>query len=413
MKIVYINKYDLYGGAAIAAWRLHESLRNIFNTDNSFIVREKKSHHENVYKTINGQYKSFIERKTNKLLDIFGLQYQYFPFSSKAIIDNINRLQPDIISLHNTHGGYFKTSLLSKLSQVAPIVWTLHDMWSFTGNAAHTFGDDSWKRMEKCNNKSIYPAIGINTGKWLLRQKKKIYQKSNLSIVTPSRWLYELASQSPVFHGKKIFHILNGIDLDLYSPINKKTAREVLGLPVKHPALCFSAASLNDGSWKGGGELIKLISVLNNKTKLPISIILLGEGDVKKIDNFSNLRFYRMGYVSNNRFMALCLSAADLFIYPTKADNLPNVLVESIACGTPCVTFDIGGCKEIIIDGENGFVIPPFDIELFVKRIMQVLADKYLQKVLTTNSRKIAENKFSIKTMADKYYQLFCGILNK
>jgi len=120
-----------------------------------------------------------------------------------------------------------------------------------------------------------------------------------------------------------------------------------------------------------------------------------------------------MGYVTNDRVMALCLSAADLFIYPTKADNLPNVLVESIACGTPCITFDIGGCGEIILDGKNGFLIPPFYIDVFVKRIMRVLADKKLHKTLSEKSRTIAEERFSIKMMAEEYYRVFNSVLRK
>lgn len=413
MKVVFINSSDLYGGAAIAAWRMHNGLSRYFQTDNSFLVRDKRSSHEYVYRTVNGQYKSFFEKKLSMVLDIFGLQYQFFPFSTSAILNNIQKLKPDIISLHNTHGGYFKTSLVRQLSQHAPVVWTLHDMWSFTGNAAHTFDDDSWKRMKKCRNNKEYPAIGINTGEWLLKQKRRVYQQSDISVVVPSKWLYELASQSPVFFGKEIFQVFNGIDLEVYRPINKKSAREILGIPAKQTVLCFSVASLRDDSWKGGVELIRILSLLNTKLEEPIGIILLGEGDLKGIKEFQNLHFYKMGYVNSDRFMALCLSAADLFIYPTKADNLPNVLVESIACGTPCVTFDIGGCREIISNEKNGFLIPPFNTEYFVKKIIHCIEDNKMKIKLSNNSRMIAEKKFSLKAMTDQYYQIFTKLLSR
>ncbi|MCP5054297.1 MAG: glycosyltransferase, partial [bacterium] len=219
MKILFINAQDIIGGASIAPYRLSKKLEDQFRTENYFIVGKKSSTDPNVFSTRKNELQTLLEEFTNKVMNKLGLQYQYLPFSPRFILKKARQLKPDIISLHNTHEGYFKTSLLKKLSKIAPIAWTLHDMWSFTANAAATFGDESWKQMKSGpGEKKIYPHIGIDTGRMLLKQKRRIYNKSHLHIITPSKWMTEQANQSPVFENKPITTIPHGLDLDLFSP---------------------------------------------------------------------------------------------------------------------------------------------------------------------------------------------------
>ena len=116
------------------------------------------------------------EKIMEKISNLIGAQYLFFPFSRRRILKLVKEIKPDVISLHNTHPGYFQVSLLAEISALCPIVWTLHDMWSFTGNAAHTFGDESWRTLDSSPSlKKIYPSIGLDTGKTLLRKKARIY----------------------------------------------------------------------------------------------------------------------------------------------------------------------------------------------------------------------------------------------
>ena len=110
--------------------------------------------------------------------------------------------------------------------------------------------------------------------------------------------------------------------------------------------------------------------------------------------------------------MVKCLSAADLFIYPTRADNLANVLIESIACGTPCITFDIGGNNEIIKHNFNGLIIPPFDFDKFATSTLALLNDKVRLIEYSTNCLSIVRNYFRLNTMVKSYYDLFQKIIN-
>jgi glycosyltransferase involved in cell wall biosynthesis len=324
-------------------------------------------------------------------------------------------LQPDIISLHNTHEGYFKTSLLKKLSKIAPIAWTLHDMWSFTGNAVHTFGDESWKQM-KCgrDEKKIYPHIGLNTGQWLLKQKRKIYKKSNLHLITPSEWLTNLARQSPVFADKTVTTINHGLDMKFFSPKDKLICRKALGIDTDAKLIMFcSAGDLEVSPWKGGPLLIDILKKLNKNTDKPIHFLAVGPGGLSSVMNLDNLKIHPVGYVSSQTFMPMLYSASDLLIYPTRADSFSLVLMESIACGTPCITFNVGGCGDVIKEGISGLLVDPFDVDTFAAKTLELLADDTRLKILSQSALQFAHQQFDDKYIAGKHHELFNTLINQ
>lgn len=405
MRVLFINTQDIKGGAAIVVERLRSVLENNYQVETSLIVGNKLSERTDVLVTRTHRQHT-IEKMIHKLSNIVGMQYQYFPFSSKAILQYVKDYKPDVISIHNTHGGFFETTLVETISQLAPIVWTLHDMWSFTGNSAHTFGDESWKRLQNSEHlTTYYPAIGLNMGPWLLRQKKEIYSRADISIVTPSRWLQRLAMQSPVFEGKRIEHINNGVDLDVFSPARRDEARASLGIEENSPVIMFSAENLAQGVWKGGADLLEVLRIIDEGTTQQIDLLMIGEGVPGNYSQFRNLKARFTGYISDASSMANYLAASDVFLYPTKADNLPNVLVEAIACGTPCVTFNIGGCSEIIQE-RNGVVVTPGDFDGMARATLSLLADP-AQKQMRDNARSWAVEYFSISQMGATYHRLF------
>lgn len=172
MRILFINTEDSNGGAAVVTRRLMTGLHNKYGTENNLLVKLKRSPDSNTKVILSSKYEILAEKIIDRLSRKSGALYQYFPFSSPKILTAATSFKPDIINLHNIQGGYFAIPLLRKLSKIAPVVWTLHDMWSFTGNASHTFGNTSWKTLKNdAWLAKIPPSIGINTGAFLLRQK--------------------------------------------------------------------------------------------------------------------------------------------------------------------------------------------------------------------------------------------------
>ena len=414
MRILFINTIDTVGGAAVVMQRLMKGLHEYYDTENRLLVKTKKEESEYTTKILSNRSEIIIEKIIDRVTRPLGLLYQVFPFSSRKILSVIESYKPDIINLHNTQSAYFATPLIEEIAKAAPIVWTLHDMWSFTGNASHTFGNMSWKELKNDNElKKIPPSIGINTGSFLLRQKKRIYQNSNITFVTPSIWLKQLAEQSPLFEGKSIHHIYNGIDTNTFYPQNKQLAKQELGLSPDDPVIMFSSHFIQKNNpWKGGTDLLKILEKLNTYSNKKINFLVLGEGRLDDLNSFSNFNVFFKGYVHEEKYMVKCLSAADLFIYPTRADNLPNVLIESIACGTPCITFDIGGNNEIIKHNFNGLIIPPFDFDKFATSTISLLNDKERLIEYSSNSLSTVRNYFRLNTMIKSYYDLFQNIIN-
>lgn len=411
MKILFINTSDISGGAAIAAYRLSKGLKKYYNTDNYFIVGNKRTKDLNIFCTRENRYKKIIEVLINKILNKLGLQYLYFPFSTKAILKKAEELKPDIISLHNTHGWCFKTSLIMDLSKIAPIVWTLHDMWSFTGHCAYSFGCKKWQeKCYDCPSLNLYPSININTTRFLWNYKKKIYKDSNVTAITPSNWLAGEARKSLLFDNKEILHINNGLDQDLFKPKDKEKCKYVLNIPKDAKVLMFSADSLDDPR-KGGDYLIEVLRIINKKISNKIHIIIVGSGNTMELKKLDNLIVHSIGQFLSEIFMPICFSASDLFLFLSRADNLPNVLIESISCGTPCITFEVGGCGEIVKDNLSGCLIKPFDVEDFAEKTIKILNDHRKLEKLSKSAKNFAEKNFSLKMMSKNYFELFKRLL--
>ena len=408
MKILFINTYDIKGGAGIAAFRLGQALEKYYHTENYFLVSKKSSTAKNVIVITQNKFQWFFERLSDQFFNLIGLQYFWFPFSRRNIFKRVKEIKPDVISLHNIHGGYFETSLIPKLEKYAPIVWTLHDMWGFLRNAAHAFHYDSWKQLKPFENeKNFSPRIQFNTSSYLLKRKKKIYDKSSFTVVTPSAWLMNLAKQSPAFSRHYIAHIYNGIDTNFFCPLNKEACRVVLGLPNEQKILMFCAPNMGKDPYKGGDIMIPLLKKLDESTSVRLTILIIGSNTEIENGRYKNLDVHIMGYVTSEYLLRICYSSADLFIYLTKADNLPYVLIEAISCGTPCLTFDVGGCREIVKDEISGKVIEADDITGMIQNILTLLMNNEYMNKLTISGREYAIKAFSDELISKSYYNLF------
>lgn len=408
MKILFINKYDTYGGAAIAAWRLKKGLEQYHQVSGFMICALKRSNDSNVVALRTNKWEDMLAKAYNLGMSLLGMQYLFFPVNSRRILRYARTFKPDVISLHNTHGGYFQTSLIKQLSKMAPVVWTLHDMWAFTANAAHTFGDESWKLQKAApGERKNYPAIGIPTGRFLMQHKKNIYTKSNLTLVTPSYWLQNLAVKSPLLADKKVVRIPNGIDRSVFYPRDKAKARSLWQIPETAQVVMFSADNVTGSYFKGGKDLLSVLHRINHSISGKLYVLMVGKSSPDALQGLTNLVAVQTGYIHSEEQMAMAYSAADLYFYPTKADNLPNTLVEAISCGLPCVTFDVGGCNEIIENGYNGLVVKAGDYDAFAEETIQLLNDHQRCHQFSAHALEKAKTEFDLTIVSNSYFQLF------
>ena len=233
-------------------------------------------------------------------------------------------------------------------------------------------------------------------------------EPSNLTIITLSHWLTEQAKAS-MLSRFPIHHIPNGIDTDAYQPLDRHLCKAVLGIPQNKKVLLFGADSLKDKR-KGGDLLFNALQQLPQSLKAEVLLLTFGNGS-EAITAKLGIPTIGLGYISSDRLKSMAYSAADLFIFPTRADNLPLVLQESMACGTPMVSFDIGGVPDLVRPMVTGYLAKPEDAKDFCNGIVELLENEQLQQTMSVNCRTIALTEYSLELQAERYIKLYKEIL--
>jgi glycosyltransferase involved in cell wall biosynthesis len=206
-----------------------------------------------------------------------------------------------------------------------------------------------------------------------------------------------------------IHHIPNGIDTDAYQPLDRHLCKAVLDIPQDKKVLLFGAESLKDKR-KGGDLLLNALQQLPQSLKAEILLLTFGHGS-EAITAELGIPTINLGYISSDRIKSIAYSAADLFIFPTRADNLPLVLQESMACGTPMVSFDIGGVPDLVRPMVTGYLAKPEDPNDFCNGIVTLLEDEQLRQTMSVNCRAIALAEYSLELQAKRYIKIYKQIL--
>lgn len=404
LKILQINFTETKGGAGRVASRLDKALLDQ-KFDSKYYVARKQSQNETVI-----QSKSFVQRLKYQIsprldrlpLKIRGIKNKSI-FSNNVVSDSLIKdlkyLKPDIINLHWINAGFIKIETLQKID--VPLVWTMHDQWPFTGGC-HYFGE--CKKYEKqcgcCPVLNSDKENDLSRKNWL--RKKKSWADIDITLVSPSKWLGEKARKSSLFKNRRIEVIPNGIDTEIFKGGDKKALRKKLSLPENKKVILF-CGSKNDEDRKGVDLLTKTLMQADEDFCNNTSLLILGS--VKMPDTIrEKYEVIQPGYVDSEKGIAEYYSASNICLLPSKQDNLPNTVLESLACGTPVVAFDIGGIPDMIDHKKNGYLAQPYSSEGFFKGIYWCL--NQVQERLSENARNKAMN-FSIQSMTKRYLELY------
>jgi glycosyltransferase involved in cell wall biosynthesis len=402
MKVLQVNYSDNArgGGGSIAMYRLHLALKAA-GIDCKILSG---------FKTLEFSESTAIPRlprlefQLQRITSKLGLNDLHC-VSSFKLRKNAFYLDADILNFHVIHSGFFSYLAIPSLTESKPAVLTLHDMWSFTGHCAYSYECDRWKTgCGKCPYPDTYPAIQRDNTRLEWKLKNWVYSRSNLTIVTLSRWLTEQAKQS-MLNRFPIHYIPNGLDTEAYQPLDPEQCKSLLGISSSKKVLMFGAQSLTDPR-KGGDLLLKALSSLPTALKAETVLLILGDGGAA-ISEAVGIDTLNLGYVNSDRLKSIAYSAADLFIFPTRADNLPLVLQESMACGTPMVSFKVGGVPDLVRPGVTGYLAQPEDAEDFCNGIVQLLEDGNLCDRMGQQCRAIALAEYPVELQAQRYIELY------
>lgn len=414
MKILLLNASDVEGGAARAAYRLHQGLQTV-GAASQMLVQAK---HVDDGMVLSSQTKlANLLGRIRPNLDRLPLQFyanrNLTAFSSQwlpdAVASRVAQLCPDVINLHWICGGYLQIETVAKLNK--PLVWTLHDMWAFTGGCHYSQECDRYTN--SCGScPQLHSSKQWDLSHWTWNRKANAWKNLNLTIVTPSAWLANCAQSSSLLKNFRIKVIPNGLDPKKYKPINRQVARELLNLPQDQQLVLFGSVSEASNLRKGFHLLqLALRKLSNSEWQDKIGLVIFG---TSQSSNLSDLGFKSryLGRLSDDISLALVYSAADVFIAPSTQDNLPNTIMEALACGTPCISFNIGGMPEMIEHQQNGYLAQPLDVEDLSQGIVWVLQDQERYQKLCDRAREKVEQEFSQNLQAHRYLSLFKEVTN-
>lgn len=411
MKILIVNTADIDGGAARAAYRLHKALLN--SGVNSQMLVQNKSSDDFTVLSENKKFKKYFN-KLRPLLDGLPVRFykertktlfssSYFPFSN--IVDEINKINPDIVHLHWICGGMMRIEDIAKIK--APIVWSLHDMWAFTGGCHY---DEDCKAYERdCGKCKVLGSVKENdlSKKIYERKQKTFNQKKDMTIVGLSSWLNECSKNSSLLKDKKHINLPNPIDTNTFKPFNKKKSRELWNLPKDKKLVLFGAMGATSDPRKGFKELGEALAKLQNKN---IEFVIFGSSKPQDEPNLGFKTHY-LGSLHDDVSLVTLYSAVDVMIVPSLQENLSNAIMESLACSTPIVGFNIGGNSDMIEHQNTGYLAKPFDTTDLAQGIEWVLGNEHYEE-LCKNARKKVLKEFDSIVVAGKYVELYEEILN-
>lgn len=401
MNILHINQTDTVGGAAIAVHRLHQGLL-AQGIDSRLLVSTVSTSSERVA-AIPPIHR--IDYQLRRLTQGLGFNDIHLT-STFDILKHPFYQEADVLHFHNLHTEYFNYLALPSLTKNKPGILTLHDMWGMTGHCAYSFDCDRWKiGCGKCPYPDTYPAIQRDNTHWEWKLRKSAYSRSNLSaVVTTSHWLAEQANQS-MLNCFPVHRIPYGIDTEAYQPLDSEQCRVLLGIPAGKRVLMFGAQHLTDPR-KGGDLLLKVLSSLPESLKAETVLLNLGKGG-EAIAETVGMQSLNLGFVTSDRLKSIAYSAADLFLFPTRADAFGLVAQEAMACGTPTVAFKIGGVPDLVRSGITGYLAEPENAEDFYKGVVQLLDDEGLRQHLAQQCRAIVLDEYPLELQAQRYIELY------
>lgn len=414
MRIVHLSTYDTKGGAALAAYRLHKRMQ-VLGHESSMLVAERRSQDRSVVEFVPSQMlPDRIRRRLRRhALDRDHAKYSATrPAGVELFSDDRSRYggdliaqlpSCDVINLHWVAEFVDYSEFFPTVAARIPVVWRLADMVPLTGGCH--YDENCGRFQQRCGS---CPQLGstderdLSAAIWQRKQEAFSRTPPNrVHIVALCQWMHDLVKNSPLLSRFPSSLIPNGVDIEAFAPRDRSFAREVLGIP-QHAKVVMFVSEYVSSRRKGFGLLLEALS----GEQLCADLFLVSVG--KEAPPVSNtIPTAHMGYVDNDRWLSLIYSAADVFVIPSMQDNLPNTVLESIACGTPVVGFESGGIPDMVRPGKTGLLVSPGDVTGLRAAIRTLLRDAAMCAALREQCRKTAVTDYSRDLQVQRYLDLY------
>ena len=413
MRVLIVNTSEKTGGAAVAANRLMDALNNN-GVKAKMLVRDKITEDITVASLPHSpllQWR-FLWERWCIFWHLHFSKLHLWEIDTASVGSDITKLrefqEADVIHLSWINQGMLSLNVIRKIIKSGkPIVWTMHDLWPATGICHYARGCNRY--CSACGMCPLLPHKGSKNdlSAKIFRRKKAVYHDGNIYFVSCSKWLEKQAKQSALFVGQRITNIPNPIDTHVFCKYDKQEARLAVGLPADKRLVLFVSQRVTDER-KGMAYFVDAISRLvatHPEMKDDTAVAILG-GHSEEVANQLALPTYPLGYMSDERKIVQVYNAVDTFVLPSLEDNLPNTIMEAMACGVPCVGFRVGGIPEMIDHQKNGYVATYRDVDDLMQGIHWVLNEADKQALERECIYKVSHN-YSQHAVALRYIEVY------
>ena len=406
MRVLIVNTSERTGGAAVAANRLMKALIN-HGVKAKMLVRDKETDSLTVIglpKLPMLHWHFLWERLVVFIRSRFSRKH-LFEIDLANTGSDITRLpefqEADVIHLHWINQGMLSLgSIQGILRSGKPVVWTMHDIWPATAICHLTLGCRSFT--SACKSCKLLPK-GSRLAQRVWRKKQRLLEEGSIYFVACSRWLEQEAKSSALLKGHKITSIPNPIDTHIYNNrCQKLEARQRLGLPADKKLILFVSQRVTNPN-KGMDYLSEACRQLEDVPHL--GVVILG-GHAEEVLGQIPFEAYPLGYVNDEHRIVDIYNAVDVFVLPSLSENLPNTIMEAMACGVPCVGFRVGGIPEEIDHKQNGYVAEYRNAEDLARGIRWILTEADYGSLSQHAVQKVAQN-YSQQSVALKYLDVY------
>ncbi len=413
MNVLIINTSEKNGGAAVASNRLMNALNNN-GVKARMLVRDKETDEITVApvgRPWRAQWAFLWERLCIFLHLHLKREHLFEIDTANAGIDITQTRyfkEADVIHLAWINQGYISLKGIRRiLDSGKPVVWTMHDMWPATAICHYTRGCRNYQ--SSCHDCRLLPGGGsrndLSAKVW--RKKHSIVHNRTIQFVACSRWLQRQAEQSGLFRHQNVAAIPNPINTHIFQSSDKAEARKRLNLPTGKRIILFVSQKVTDER-KGMKYFIEATQKMTDAdpTVKDTTVVAILGGHGEEIAGQLPLPAYPLGYVSEDRVIVDVYNSADVFVLPSLEDNLPNTIMEAMACGVPCVGFNVGGIPEMIEHKKTGYVAKERDADDLAKGINWVL-EPAQRKPLAKNAVDKVQHCYSERAVAMQYIDIY------